>query len=141
MLTVIERVLFLRSVNLFAQIPAEVLARVAQVTQIVHFVPGQQFIQQGDVGDCLFVLIDGEVDILVDNQRVAQRYAGDVLGELAVLDKQPRRATCVAITEVTALKIDQNDFMIVLAENPELAQGIIAVLIQTLDEAVQQANT
>lgn len=136
MLTTIERVLFLRGVNLFAQIPGEVVARVAQVTQIVRFAPGQQFIQQGDVGDCLYVLIDGEADILVDNQWVTQRSVGDVLGELAVLDKQPRRATCVAVSEMTALKIDQDDFMVVLAENPELVQGIIAVLIQTLDEAV-----
>lgn len=138
MLTIIERVLFLRGVPLFGQVPGEVLARVAQVTQIVHFASGRPFIRQGEVGDCLYVLIDGEADILVDNRLVTQRKAGDVLGELAILDKQPRRATCVAVTEISALKIDQDDFMVVLAENPELVQGIIAVLIQTLDEAVLQ---
>ena len=140
MLTTIERLLFLRGVRLFAQIPAEVLAQVAQVTQVVHFAPGQQLVQQGDVADCLYVLIDGEADILVDNQRVTQRKVGEVLGELGILDKRPRRATCVAVTELSALKIDQDDFMVVLAENPELVQGIIAVLIQTLDEAVLKTS-
>jgi CRP-like cAMP-binding protein len=141
MLTTIERVLFLRSVDLFAYVPDDVLARVAQVAQIVHFAPGEQFIEQGAVGDCLYVMIDGEAGILVDNQQVTRRLAREVIGELAILDKHPRRATCVAITDITALKIDQNNFIALLEESPALLQGIIKVLIQTLDEAVGKAPT
>lgn len=140
MLTAIERVLFLRGVDLFAYVPDDVLARVAQVAQIVHFAPGEQFIEQGAAGDCLFVMIDGEAGILVDNQQVARRLAREVIGELAILDKHPRRATCVAITDITALKIDQNDFTALMEESPALLQGIIKVLIQTLDEAVSKAS-
>jgi CRP-like cAMP-binding protein len=140
MLTTIERVLFLRGVDLFAYVPDEVLARVAQVAQIVHFAPGEQFIEQGSAGDCLYVMIDGEAGILVDNQQVARRLAREVIGELAILDKHPRRATCVAITDITALKIDQNDFTALMEESPALLQGIIKVLIQTLDEAVSKAS-
>jgi len=141
MLTAIERVLFLRGVDLFAYVPDDVLARVAQVAQIVHFASGEQFIEQGAAGDCLFVMIDGEAGILVDNQQVARRLAREVIGELAILDKHPRRATCVAITDITALKIDQNNFIALLEESPALLQGIIKVLIQTLDEAVGKAPT
>jgi CRP-like cAMP-binding protein len=140
MLTAIERVLFLRGVDLFAYVPDDVLARVAQVAQIVHFAPGEQFIEQGSAGDCLYVMIDGEAGILVDNQQVARRLAREVIGELAILDKHPRRATCVAITDITALKIDQNDFTALMEESPALLQGIIKVLIQTLDEAVSKAS-
>jgi CRP-like cAMP-binding protein len=140
MLTTIERVLFLRGVDLFAYVPDDVLARVAQVAQIVHFAPGEQFIEQGSAGDCLYVMIDGEAGILVDNQQVARRLAREVIGELAILDKHPRRATCVAITDITALKIDQNDFTALMEESPALLQGIIKVLIQTLDEAVSKAS-
>ena len=140
MLTTIERILFLRSVDLFAYIPSDVLARVAQVAQIVHFTPGEQFIEQGAMGDCLYVIIDGEVGILVDNQQVARRLTREVIGELAILDKHPRRATCVALTEITALKIHQDDFMALLEESPALLQGIIKVLIQTLDEAVHKLS-
>jgi CRP-like cAMP-binding protein len=140
MLTPIERVLFLRGVDLFAYVPDDVLARVAQVAQIVHFAPGEQFIEQGSAGDCLYVMIDGEAGILVDNQQVARRLAREVIGELAILDKHPRRATCVAITDITALKIDQNDFTALMEESPALLQGIIKVLIQTLDEAVSTAS-
>lgn len=140
MLTTIERVLFLRGVDLFAYVPDDVLARVAQVAQIVHFAPGEQFIEQGSAGDCLYVMIDGEAGILVDNQQVTRRLAREVIGELAILDKHPRRATCVAITDITALKIDQNDFTALMEESPALLQGIIKVLIQTLDEAVSKAS-
>jgi CRP-like cAMP-binding protein len=140
MLTTIERVLFLKSVDLFAYVPDDVLARVAQVARIVHLSPGEQFIEQGSVGDCLYVMIDGEAAILVDSQQVTKRLAREVIGELAILDKQPRRASCVAVTEITALKIEQNDFTILMEESPDLLHGIIQVLIQTLDEAVGKAS-
>lgn len=140
MLTLIEKALFLRSVELFTYVPADVVARVAQVAQTVHFAPGEQFIEQGALADCLYVLVDGEADILVDDQFVTKRVAREVIGELAVLDKHPRRATCVAVTEITALKIGEDDFAMLLGEGPELLGGIIKVLIQTLDEAVHKAS-
>ncbi len=67
---------------------------------------------------------------------VAQREPKSVIGEMAILSRQPRTADCIAKTDVTALKIGYHDFWELLAEKPPLALGVIKVLAQRLDEAV-----
>jgi AAA family ATP:ADP antiporter len=135
-LSTIEQVLFLRSVDLFGQIPSEDLAQVTQVTHAVRFAPGERFIHQGDVGDSLYLIIDGEVEVVVEGVGiVAHRGAKDVIGDMALLTDSLRTASCVATSDVLALKIEQEDFQALMHEKPELAFGIIKVLVQRLEEA------
>jgi AAA family ATP:ADP antiporter len=139
-LSTIEQVLFLRSVDLFRQIPSEDLAQVVQVTHVVRFAPGERFIQQGDVGDSLYLIIDGEVDVVVEGVgTVAHRGAKDVIGDMALLTDSLRTASCVAASDVLALKIEREDFQALMNEKPELAFGIIKVLVQRLEEASKAA--
>ncbi|NJN80933.1 MAG: cyclic nucleotide-binding domain-containing protein [Caldilineaceae bacterium] len=139
MLSTIERVLFLRSVELFEQVPDDVLAWVAQSAQEVHLAKGDRFIAQGDLGDSLFVVVDGQVDILIEGKgRVANRGARSVHGEMGILASQPRTASCVAASDMTALKISREDFLDLLSEAPQLALGVIHVLVDRLDEASQK---
>jgi CRP-like cAMP-binding protein len=67
---------------------------------------------------------------------VATRTAKSTIGEMGILSRQPRSADCVALTDLTALKIDRDDFWELLAEKPPLALGVIKALSQRLDEAV-----
>jgi AAA family ATP:ADP antiporter len=139
-LSTIEQVLFLRSVDLFRQIPSEDLAQVVQVTRAVRFAPGERFIQQGDVGDSLYLIIDGEVEVVVDGVgTVARRGTKDALGDMALLTDSLRTASCVAASDVLALKIEREDFQALMNEKPELAFGIIKVLVQRLEEASKVA--
>ena len=88
-LSTIEKVLFLKSVPLFEQIPSEDLAGVAQIVQQVEFAPGVALIRQGDEGDCLFIIVDGEVDIVVDGFGTVNHFtAKGVLGETGILSGQ-----------------------------------------------------
>jgi HEAT repeat protein len=135
----IEQVAFLRGIPLFSQVPDETLALVAHLTQTVSFMPGEHFIQQGAFEDSLYVIVEGEVDVLIDQQPVAKRYKQEVIGELAILDRRPRMASCVAATQTTALQICQSDFAVLMTENITLAQGIIRVLMQKIDQATQRS--
>lgn len=136
-LATIERILFLKSADLFSQIASEDLVPVAHVAQEVHFDSGQIFIQQGDVGDCLYLLVDGEASINIRGVgQVATRQARQAIGEMAIISRQPRTADCIALTDLTMLKIDYDDFWELLAEKPPLALGVIKVLAHRLDEAV-----
>ncbi len=135
MLSTIERVLFLRSVTLFARVPDEVLAWVAQTAHEVEFAPGERFIREGDPGDSLYIVIHGDVEIALEGKgRIATRGPKSVLGEMAILVSRPRTASCVAATPVYALQIARDDFLHLLAENPELALGIIGELVNRLDD-------
>ena len=140
-LSTIERILFLKSADLFSQIPSEDLVPVARVAQEVHFKTGETFIHQGDVGDCLYLIVDGEADItLRDAGHIAKRHAKQSIGEMAIITRQPRTASCSALTDLTLLKIDYDDFWELLAEEPPLALGVIRTLGTRLDEAVESLN-
>jgi CRP/FNR family transcriptional regulator, cyclic AMP receptor protein len=136
-LSTIERVLFLKGAELFHQIPAEDLVPVALVAQEVSFDTGDILIRQGDLGDCLYIIVDGEVSIVIRGVgAVAIRAAKSSIGEMGILSQRPRTADCIALTKLTALKIDRDDFWELLAEQPSLALGVIKALSFRLDEAI-----
>ena len=135
MISTIEKVLFLKSVDLFRKIPAEDLSRVAHIAQEINFNKDEMFIKQGDDGDCLYLILQGNVKILVNEKEVAKLGEKAAVGEMAILDNEPRSASVVAATPVTALRIDQEDFYQLMREKSEIAYGIIQVLIHRLREA------
>lgn len=136
-LSTLERVLFLKTAELFNQIASEDLVPVAHVAQEVHFEAGELFIQQDDPGDCLYIIVDGEAAVVIPGVgQVATRRPRSSIGEMGILSRQPRSADCVALTDLTALRIDHDDFWELLAEKPPLALGVIRALSQRLDEAV-----
>ena len=140
MLSTIERVFFLRSAEIFNQLSGEALVWVAQVAQEVHVMPGERFIQQGDSGDSLYIIVTGQVDVILDSgEKIDSQGEKRVIGEMALFSKRHRMANCIAATEVTLLKINREDFHALLAERSELALGVIEILAHRLEEAKQGA--
>jgi HEAT repeat protein len=136
MLSTIERVLFLKGMELFDVVPGEDLVAVAKVAHEVRFASGTTLVKQGEIGDSLYFILDGEVQIMVDEgQEVAKLGPESVLGEMSILSRGHRTASAVAVTEISALKIDRQDFKDLMVENPELSQGIIKVLVRRLEDA------
>lgn len=136
MISTIEKILFLKRVQLFDEIPGEDLARVAHIARETNFEQGERFIIQGDIGDALYVIVQGEIDILVQGVgRVARLGERAFVGDMAILASTPRTADVVAVTPVIALRIDREDFWELMGDKPEIALGIIKVLCQRLDDA------
>ena len=132
MISAIEKVLFLKGVDLFSQIPGEDLAQVAQIAEEIYFEQGQQIIKQGDVGDCLYLIIEGEVQVSADDKLIARLGEKECVGEMSILDAEPRSASVFAISDVILLRIQQEDFYEMISERPEIAQGVIKVLTRRL---------
>jgi CRP-like cAMP-binding protein len=130
MLTV-ERVARLRHVELFSATPDKVLAGVAAVLDEVTFRTGDVLIAQGAVEDWLFVIIDGEVTVSRPDRTVGLG-PGSVVGELAVLDPQPRNATVTAATPVRAFRLRKPAFDEAVQTRPEIAMGVITELVRRL---------
>lgn len=138
-LSTLEKVLFLKSVHLFDQIPSEQLVKVAQIAYEVEFEPDEVFIKQGEQGDCLYIIVEGEAEVRLDNKRVvSQMQSKTIIGEMAILSGQPRSANCIARNHLMALKINRNDFWMLMAERAEIALGIIKVLVRNLEIANQR---
>jgi CRP-like cAMP-binding protein len=132
MISTIEKVLFLKGVDLFSQIPGEDLAQVAQIAKELYFEQGTQIIKQGDVGNCLYLIIEGKVKVLADEQEIARLGEKESVGEMSILDAEPRSASVFADSDVVLLEIKQEDFYEMISERPEIAQGIIKVLTRRL---------
>jgi CRP/FNR family transcriptional regulator, cyclic AMP receptor protein len=128
MLTRVERVLALKNVELFHDIPGEVLADIATLLEEESFEKGQYIVNEGDIGKELFIIIKGEVEVVSGGNRVDLMKAGASFGEMALIDSQPRSADVVAVDDVLVLKMERDDFHEILKQREEVSIGVIRVL-------------
>jgi CRP-like cAMP-binding protein len=132
-LITLERVAHLRHVGLFSATPDRVLAGVAQVLVEETFEAGDVVMREGDVESWMYLVVEGELQV----QRLDRQVTvgpGTVVGELAVLDPQPRSATVTALTPVLAFRLGKDAFDEVLLSRPEVARGVIVELARRLRE-------
>ena len=143
-LSMMERILFLKRVPLFANLPPAELKQVAAIADEHLFIDGEVIAHQGEPGDELYVIVSGEVRVLVSNDNgeseVALRGAGEYVGEMAVISNQPRMAKLVAVGDVRTLCIEHKQFEGILRERPETSLAVMRVLCDRLREREAAAH-
>jgi len=88
--------------------------------------------RQGDVGDVMYIVQQGEVEILLHDTIVETVEAGGILGELALIDNRPRAASAVARTDCSVVPIDENRFAYMVQETPHFAIHVMEVMAERL---------
>jgi CRP/FNR family cyclic AMP-dependent transcriptional regulator len=104
----------LRDVGLFGGLSDEVLEQLATGLELVQLPPGEIVFKEGDSGREMFVLIDGEIEVLKHSKsaretRVALLGPGDWFGEMSILDVMPRSATVRTLSPSRVLRITAHD--------------------------------
>ena len=135
MISTIEKVLFLKGVDLFKNIPGEELASIAQITDDVGYAPSETIFCEGDPGDAMYLIVDGRVKVHSGDDVFAELGNSQCFGEMSILDSEPRSASITALTELTLLRIQRDDFADILDDKPDISRGIIQVLTRRLREA------
>ena len=130
-----EKVLFLKSVDLFKSIPGAELSHIAQITDEVEYGPAETIFNEGEHGDAMYLIVDGNVKVHSGEHVFAELGNRQCFGEMSILDAEPRSATVTSLCELTLLKIQRDDFAEILAEKPEISAGVIQVLTRRLREA------
>ena len=130
----IAKVAVLRGVPMFAGVPDYVLAAVAQIMAEIELAPATTFIHEGAVEDCLSLIVEGEVRVHSRDRTIITLGGGQAVGELAVLDPEPRSASATTVTDVLVLRLTKEPFDEVMADRPELAQGVIGSLCRRIRE-------
>lgn len=125
--------------SLFGDQPADVVAAIAAVMQEVRYAAGTQIFARGDAGNALFLVKEGRVrlSILVPDGRelsFTHAVAGDVFGEIAVLDGSPRSANATALTEVVVFCLHRHDFNRLVDRHGSFARAVIRLLCARLRE-------
>jgi HEAT repeat protein/ATP/ADP translocase len=136
-LSLMERIVFLRRVPLFVELSPADLKHVAESVTEQVFPDGEVIAEQGEPGDEMFVLLSGEMRVLVSRDgetatEVARRGPGEYVGEMAVITQAPRMASLVAAGPVRALSIDRRRFERILRERPEASLAVMRELCNRL---------
>ena len=138
MITTVEKVLFLKSVDLFRDLPGEELATIADIAEEQPCAAGEAVFAEGEPGDALYLVVEGAVRVHRGARHLAQLGVREVFGEMAVLDSRPRSASVTVLKDAVLLKIARDDFRDVLQERPEIGMGIIQVLSRRLRTTARQ---
>ena len=136
-LPLMERVMFLRRVPLFVDLPPPDLKPIAMIAEEDAFPDGETIAEQGEPGDAMHIIVSGEVSIVLSGgqraeQSLAVRMPGEVIGEMALISSKPRMASLVARGPVRVLTIGQRAFEALLRERPEISIAVMRVLCQRL---------
>ena len=131
-LLLIEKVLVLKSLNLFKDTPENVLADLAPLMKEIQYEQGTEIFKEGEIGDCMYIIQQGNIKIHKGNTTLAILKEKEVFGELSLLDADTRSASATADTDCILYKIDQEPFYELMDERPEVAKGFIKILCQRL---------
>jgi 2-oxoglutarate dehydrogenase E1 component len=119
---------YLKDLDLFRDIPDQDLARIATIARTVEYDEGQFVCRQGEPGQDLFAIIAGSVSIQQGSRVLAKLNSGEVVGELAFLDQQPRSADVVAAEPLRLLEIRGDEFQPLIEQHGTLARKLLQVL-------------
>lgn len=143
-----RRIAAMRRVDLFALLSEGELRSLA--AHLVHapFAAGDIVTRQGAVAHWLYLLVEGEAEVLVETANAAPRLvatlaAGSVFGEMGLMTGEPRRATVRAKTDLECYRLDKSGFEEILRARPALAEAIAHVLAaraSDLSHAAAQAQ-
>lgn len=131
-LILIEKVLILKSLNLFKDTPENILADLAPLMQEKEYEQGALIFKEGETGDCMYIIHKGSIKIHKGTTTLAVLPEKEVFGELSLLDADTRSASASAAEDCILFKINQEPFYELLDERPEIAKGFIKILCQRL---------
>ena len=105
---------FLGRIPIFAGLPERVLGLIADSMRVVHVVPGAQLLREGEHARSMFVVREGELQILKRGKggteyKLAVLKVGDCVGEMALIDIQPRSATARAVGQATLYVVELSE--------------------------------
>ena len=123
----------LAEVELFEHLNDDDRVRLAGLIDELNLSAGETLFNAGEPGESLYVVRSGEVELFIKDtagQRIplAMVGAGEVFGELALLDRSPRTATAIAMADSTLLELDRDDLLLLFQGSPTAALRLLAAL-------------
>ena len=122
----------LRSIPLFAHLGSHEIERLGQLFDEVDVPAGKVLMRQGQPGSEVFVVASGRLAIERDGKVIADKGAGEVIGEIALLSEGPRTATVTTTEPSRLFVLGHREFHALMSENPGLQRAIMDGLAQRI---------
>lgn len=133
----IEKVIILKSVEIFRDLAEEHLVDVAGILERKDVREGERILREGDLGTSMFIIADGAVRVHRGDRLVATLGPGDVFGEMAALDPEPRSASVTALEETLVFELDGADLYELMADHIEVVRAVTRVLVRRVRSALR----
>src|SRR5687767_1550667 len=133
-LATIEKVIFLKSVDIFSHATIEELGRIAALTEEVRFEPGETIYREGEPTDAIYLVLKGRVAVESNGRVVREVTDKQAFGTVAALDRNPAVHTLKALDAVHALKLAAQDFDDILSVDFECVRSVIHALCRLIRE-------
>lgn len=133
-MALIEKVVLLQGVDLFAACNAEQVLQLASIASEIWFEAGGIVYQRHEPPDALFCIVEGKVDLMADDADPLRRGAGETFGVIDILRGQLRSRDATAVTDTRALVIEADDFFDLLATNIDIVRALFRQLTHSAIE-------
>ena len=134
----------LARVPLFKELEAQDLRRLAAASHVETFSTGEAIVEVGEPGRSLYLVTEGQVQVLypvrAEEFELARLGPGEFFGEMALLNEKPRSATVRAVDEVSAIVLDKTEFRAIVLERPNVALALLEVLSVRIRQADEQIS-
>jgi len=128
----IEKVLILRSLDIFKDTHEQELIDLAMILEEVFIEPGRKLFSKGDYGNCMYFIVHGQIRIHDGDHTLALLEDGEIVGELSLMDSESRSAHATSTQECIILKLDQEPFFDIIMNNADVLKGILKTLCKRL---------
>ena len=125
-----EKLELLQTIPLFRGLSRRQIERLGQLTDEIDLPGGRVLMRQGDRGEELFIIVEGSVRVERDGREIALRRAGDILGEIALVDHGPRTATVTTDGPARLLVVGHRAFDSLMEEFPDLQLKVLRTLAE-----------
>jgi len=122
--------------------PFEAIDRLVKISEKIELAAGEEFIREGDFDESIYLIESGQVAVERGQERVGTIDAGDVVGEMAFIDRRPRSATVRTVTPSVLHRVEREDLLRELGQDPglllEFVQAVEQRRVAHLDSSVDQ---
>ncbi len=130
----------IRNMPLFRYLTYKELVKIMNITKGLEVKQGDPIIKDGEIGEDLFIILNGMVNVHKGEKHLVTLKDGDHFGEMALVDKAPRSADVTASTSVKLLKISRGDFFEVIRKESQLASKLLWSFVQVLSDRLRKTN-
>ena len=135
----------LRNVSIFRDLDGGELARVAEVCKEQSFNPGEYIFREGEAGNRLFLIVEGEVRISREvpgsgEEALAVLKPGSLFGEMAVFDRSERSTDAISHGGTRVITITRSDFELLLDFNRDVAYKVLWAVVRLLSHRLRSTN-
>jgi CRP/FNR family transcriptional regulator, cyclic AMP receptor protein len=96
------------------------------------FEPGKTVFNEGEPGDCMYVVVEGEIEIISGGKVLEVAGPGSTVGELALIDHGPRSASAIARTNARLVPLDAKQFQLMVQQTPFFALQVMSIMAERL---------